>query len=157
MRQTLVVITLVSVILLTCTRPVSAKREFLEKFQIVFGLSDKTLGKCVLCHNVSEKDKPGKGNLGVYGKELQQVLSQNESLKANPELLAVMIFKRDSDGDGVSNQEEFALATFPGDPKSLPSKEALDAYRKKVAQVEAKRGGTGAAAGPAKKEPAKKK
>jgi len=118
-------------------RTAFAKREYLEKFQTVFGLTENVTGRCVFCHTIKGSEKAGKGNLGPYGKDVQHALNQNEQLKANVELVAVLLFKKDSDGDGITNMEEFALSTFPGDPKSMPAKEALDAYRKKVAALDA--------------------
>ena len=37
---------------------------------------------------------------------------------------------KDTDGDGATNWEELLLATFPGDAKSVPTKEALEKFRK---------------------------
>ena len=137
-------------------RPANAKRDFLERYQAYFGL--KETGKCIFCHNVTEKEKPGKGNLGLYGKDVQALMNSKEEYRINVQFAAVALFDKDSDGDGATNMEEMALNTYPGDPKSTPTKEALDAYRKKVAEQKAaraaKEGGTAAAD---KKQPPKKK
>ena len=139
------------------THPANAKRDFLERYQAYFGL--KETGKCIFCHNVKESEKPGKGNLGLYGKDVQTLIHAKDEYRINIQFAAVALFDKDSDGDGATNMEEMALDTYPGDPKSTPTKEALDAYRKKVAEQKAARA---AKDGPAtadngKKQPAKKK
>lgn len=154
----LLALALACVAVVVFTGSANAKRDFLERYQAYFGL--KETGKCIFCHNVQEKDKPGKGNLGLYGKDVQALMNQKEEYRINVQFAAVALFDKDSDGDGATNMEEMALNTYPGDPKSVPPKEALDAYRKKVAEQKAaraaKEGGT-AAADPSKKQPAKKK
>lgn len=120
-------------------RPASAKREYLEKVAGVFGLKDNLTGKCVLCHNVKEGEKPGKGNLGIFGKEIKGVFDSNDQLRINPELAVVKVFEKDSDGDGALNREELALGTFPGDKTSVPDKVKLEKYRKDVIEAAKKR------------------
>jgi hypothetical protein len=137
--------------------PAGAKRDYLERYQAYFGL--KETGKCVFCHDVkSDKDKAGKGNLGLYGKEVQKLMGQNEEYKINVQFAAVALFEKDADGDGVTNMEEMALNTYPGNAQSVPQKAQLDEYRKRVAQQKAAKAaqeGKTAATG-TKKPPAKK-
>jgi len=120
-------------------RPASAKREYLEKVAGVFGLKDNLTGKCLLCHAVQEKDKPGKGNLGMFGKDIKGAFDSNDQLRIQPELAVVKNFEKDSDGDGALNREELALGTFPGDKTSIPDKVKLDKYRKDVLEAAKKR------------------
>ncbi|HYG74429.1 MAG TPA: hypothetical protein VEK08_05430 [Planctomycetota bacterium] len=136
---------LACLLLFVSASPALAKRDYLEKLQGVFGLTEHGIGRCALCHNVKPNEKAGKGNLGLYGKDIQQVMNTNEQIKFNVDLIAVSLFKKDSDGDGVTNMEEFALGSFPGDPKSVPAKDALEAYRKRVAALEAQKQKEGAA------------
>ena len=121
-----------------CAGPAGAKRDYLERYQAYFGL--KETGKCVFCHDVkSDKDKAGKGNLGLYGKEVQKLMQQKEEYKINVQFAAVALFEKDSDNDGITNMEEMALNSYPGNPQSVPKKAELDAYRKRVAEQKAAR------------------
>ena len=141
--------------------PAGAKRDFLERYQAYFGL--KETGKCIFCHNVKENEKPKKENLGLYGKDVQDMMKSKDEYRINVQFAAVALFDKDSDSDGATNMEEMALNTYPGDPKSTPTKDALDAYRKRVAEQKAARAakeGAGAGSQPPpdkSKQPPKKK
>ena len=120
-------------------RPASAKRDYLDRVMGFFGLNAQTTGKCVFCHAVNEKEKPGKGNLGLYGKEIKAAFESNDQLRIQPELAVAKSFEKDTDGDGILNREEIALGSFPGDKASVPPKEKLDQYRKGYAEAMRKR------------------
>jgi hypothetical protein len=123
------------IVTIVSPRPASAKREYLERVLLYFRLNEQTTGKCVLCHNVKEKEKPGEKNLGLFGREIHAAFESNKDLRINPELAVAKVFEKDSDGDTVLNREELALGSFPGDPKSVPDRAKLLEYRKNYAEA----------------------
>jgi len=122
-----------------------AQKPFLTRLVKVYSLEKEKNGTCKLCHQY-EKEKnesPEKDNINAIGKELsatvemKPVLKKGDEHKFTPEELNAVeaawkaIAAKDTDGDGATNAEELALGTYPGDPKSTPTKEALEAARKK--------------------------
>ena len=122
--------------------PGLAQKPFLGRLIKTYNLS-KENGKCNLCHNVDQtkEEEPEADNLGVFGSQLQELpgmvslLEKGDDYKFSVEELNKLevavksIESKDADGDGVTNLEELELGTLPGDPKSMPAKEALAAYR----------------------------
>lgn len=98
------------------------------------------LNNCATCHLPSAKKNPETlaefphnpfGNrLRVLGEELA-AQGKPASLGARLDLAA----KEDSDGDGVSNQDEILLGHNPGDAKDTPSSEALKSLATLSAEV----------------------
>jgi hypothetical protein len=125
------------------TAPSVAQKPFLERLRKVYSLEKEKNGSCKMCH-VYDKDKgesPEKDNLGSFGKALQAapdmkpLLKLGDEHKFTPEELdkvvaaAKTLENVDTDTDGATNLEEFALGTMPGDAKSVPAKADLDKYR----------------------------
>ena len=65
---------------------------------------------CALCH-VSPR---GGGKRNAFGNDYAEI-----ALKAGDKY-APALGEKDSDGDGFSNDQEFAAGTHPGDPASKP-------------------------------------
>ena len=134
---------MVLVALAWLTGPALAQKQFKEFVQARFSLS-AAQGKCTFCHG--DKKGPSKTNLNDFGKALQShpdmapLLNKKAGYEYSPEELAILaktiekLGEKDSDGDGVSNAEEIALGTMPGDPKSTPTPAEVEAYRKKKAE-----------------------
>jgi len=103
---------------------------------------DATTGKCILCHQLKEKEEPSAKNLNTYGKDLsaqevmKPILGKDEKYNFSNDELAIVvkaaeaINDKDSDGDGATNKEELDLGSFPGDAASKPDGKKLDDYRK---------------------------
>ncbi len=76
-----------------------------------------TLPSCTLCHQ-------GPPDLNLYGAEVFAALAQDDAYDFDnfeSRIFAAVgsVGANDSDGDGVSNLEELALGTFPGDAASV--------------------------------------
>jgi hypothetical protein len=106
--------------------PARAKPAFLNHLRQTYGLGDAA--KCTICHDVKRGEKPGKKNLGAFGKDYQSALQKRG--KDNLNAVLKDIADMDSDGDGATNIEEIRLGTLPGDSSSVPAKEMLEKYRK---------------------------
>lgn len=131
---------LVGLALASIAEPVLAQKQFKELVQTHFKLS-AAQSKCTFCHG--DKKGPNKDNLNDFGKAIQAdpdmkpLLNKKVGYVYSQEELAILakviekLGDKDSDGDGVSNAEEIALGTMPGDAKSTPSKADVDEYRKK--------------------------
>lgn len=93
--------------------PASANMPYFQAYKKAYPKASKPA--CTVCHLSA---MGAKTNLNAYGKALQET-------KAKPEGAT---FKRieaaDADKDGVSNGDEIAAGTAPGDPKSVPAKGA---------------------------------
>lgn len=121
--------------------PALAQKPFLDKARKMYELDAKN-GKCDLCHEIKPKEEPGRKNLNPYGKAIQSdpdmkpLLGKDEKYPFSAdeikilEKVLVKLEPADSDGDGVTNREELALGSNPGDAKSMPDKKALAKYRK---------------------------
>ena len=122
--------------------PSLAQKPFLERLKKAYTLP-KDNGNCKLCHDYDKEknESPELDNLGAYGKAIQAsddfkpLRKKGDEHKFTPEeteliaKAAKALEDKDTDGDGATNIEELALATFPGNAKSTPTKEALDKYR----------------------------
>ena len=129
------VLAVVSAFVLVPT-PADAKKPYMAVMRKHFQLTPET-GKCVICH-LAGKD-PDEDTLNSYGKEMKASPLMAELLKTkqpSPAQLesvakaADSLADKDSDGDGVTNGEEIALNSLPGDEKSKPDAKALEKYRK---------------------------
>ncbi|MCY3020035.1 MAG: hypothetical protein NTW87_13540 [Planctomycetota bacterium] len=123
--------------------PILAVKPYAARMRAVYGLEKEKTGNCHLCHKYDKsKNEEAEGNnLGVFGKalksapEFKPLLGKDEDHKFTEAELAKFdaavkaLLDKDSDADGATNGEELALGTFPGDPASTPSKEALEKYR----------------------------
>jgi hypothetical protein len=67
---------------------------------------------CATCHT----SRMGGGRRNPFGKDYQKI-----ALKAGDKY-TVELGAIDSDGDGFTNDQEFAAGTHPGDPDSKPGK-----------------------------------
>ena len=133
---------LVTAALYWITSPALAQKPFKEFVQTHFSLS-AAQSKCTFCHG--DKKGPSKENLNDFGKAIQAdpdmkpLLNKKVGYEYSAEELAILgkviekLGPKDSDGDGVSNAEEIALGTMPGDTKSTPAPADVEAYRKKHA------------------------
>ncbi len=122
--------------------PALAQKPFKEFVQTHFSLS-AAQNKCTFCHG--EKKGPSKENLNDFGKAIQAdpdmkpLLNKKVGYEYSAQELAILgkviekLGPKDSDGDGVTNAEEIALGTMPGDTKSTPAPVDVEAYRKKHA------------------------
>ncbi|HYG77977.1 MAG TPA: thrombospondin type 3 repeat-containing protein [Planctomycetota bacterium] len=120
-----------------------AQKPFLTRLVKVYTLEKEKNGTCKLCHEYdkAKNESPEKENINAIGKELAKsaefkpVMGKGDEHKFTPEELNAVeaawkvIAAKDTDGDGASNDEELALGTYPGDPKSTPAKDALDKHR----------------------------
>lgn len=110
--------------------PVFAKPKFLEHLRQYYGLGEST--KCTTCHEVKRSEKPGKKNLGAFGKDYQAAL--NSIGKDNLNAVVKSLEDKDSDGDGATNVEEIRLGSLPGDSNSTPNKDLLEKFRAVMAK-----------------------
>lgn len=136
MKHVLVACVLVAFVAL----PVLAQKKFLEKVRRHYQLGTTT-GKCILCHELKEKEEPKRKNLNVYGKEIQlhekmkPLLGKDDDYKFSDDDLATLlkvvqaVEEKDSDCDGATNKEELELGTFPGNKDSKPDAAKLEKYR----------------------------
>lgn len=91
--------------------PADAKPKFLSEFAQAYpNAAGSVLDSCVLCH--TDPANPGENNLNAYGRDWE-----NGDI-GDKEYLAPALVNRDSDGDGVSNGNEIAQLSLPGDPSS---------------------------------------
>lgn len=67
---------------------------------------------CTLCHQVPPVLNP-------YGQNLQKIIEGQDFVSSLPEAL-LEIQKKDSDQDSISNGNEIAAGSAPGDPQSTP-------------------------------------
>jgi hypothetical protein len=123
--------------------PALAMTQFLDRARRIYSLGKET-GKCELCHKIdaSKNEEASDGNINVYGEALKfndgmpKLHGMREYEKPTEEELRILdaafkaIDDKDTDGDGATNKEELMLATFPADPASVPTKEALEKFRK---------------------------
>ena len=122
-RSSVSVVALGMLVLFAWSEPTSAKASYLRQLKASYSLPEAA--NCTYCHNVTKNQKPGKGNLNAYGKDVQAEL-KNGGIA--PAILAVE--GKDSDGDGATNVEEIKLGTMPGDKSSTPDAKALADLRK---------------------------
>ncbi|HYG74470.1 MAG TPA: thrombospondin type 3 repeat-containing protein [Planctomycetota bacterium] len=120
-----------------------AQKPFLTRLVKVYALEKEKNGNCKICHDydTASNEVAEKGNINAIGKELAKldefkpVIGKGHEHKFTPqELNAVeaawkVIAAKDTDGDGATNDEELALGTYPANPGSTPSKDALEKYR----------------------------
>ncbi len=89
----------------------NAKEKFLSEFAQAYPqAAGSALDSCLLCH--TNPSSPGEGNLNGYGRDWE------DGDLGDKEYLAPALVNRDSDGDGVTNGNEIAQLSFPGDPSS---------------------------------------
>ncbi len=124
--------------------PAFAHRAFLLRLRNKQKVT-KENGKCILCHdfNTEKTQSDAENLLGKFGKtlrdtpDLKSLLGKAEDYKfSEKELLQFdaalkSVEDKDDDEDGATNKEELALGTLPGDPRSMPTSEALAEFRKK--------------------------
>ncbi len=135
MRSTIAGVVLGILVAAVLAAPAFAKPKFLEHLRQYYGLGEAT--KCTTCHDVKRGEKPGKKNLGAFGKDYQAAL--NSIGKDNLNAVVKSLEDKDSDGDGVTNVEEIRLGSLPGDPGSMPAKELVEKYRAAVAKAAVKK------------------
>jgi hypothetical protein len=123
--------------------PALAVPQILERGRQLYSLGKET-GKCDLCHNLdaAKNEEPSEDNINVYAKDLKNGegmkklhgIGEEDKLTEEQSAILNKAFKaiddKDSDGDGATNREELMLAANPGDPKSVPAKDALEKFRK---------------------------
>jgi hypothetical protein len=126
MRRTLLLLAFPLTAVFVLSAPASAKPRFLEHLKSNYGLGANV--KCDYCHEVTGKEKPGKKNLGAFGKDYQKAMGTLG--KDNLDAIVKSLEPMDSDGDGATNLEELRLGTKPGDGSSTPKPELLEKFRK---------------------------
>ena len=121
--------------------PSLAQKKFLDRIRKHYQLDAKN-GKCTLCHDIKPREEASRKNLNKFGTAIQNhpdmkpLLGKDDEYKFTDkeldifEKVVVALENEDSDGDGATNGEELNLVTYPGDPKSVPDKAALEKYRK---------------------------
>jgi hypothetical protein len=141
-HRTLCSILLAVPCLLLAMQPAFARESFLKHMRRLYAL-DRSLGKCALCHTTTKPDEePDKTNLNDFGhdiandpriKPLLEIDEDETPLTAAQIMVLGAVLKDigrdDSDRDGALNAEELALGTWPHDPKSTPSADALAKLR----------------------------
>ena len=117
------------VVVAVLSRPIFAQKVFLDEFKKVYPNADAKLAKCTTCHTptAEDKNKPGKGNLNLYGKEIQgsaeakpamgkegkPVKYTADDLKAVAAAIKA-VGSKDSNGNGKSNDDDIKAGVNPG-------------------------------------------
>ena len=100
------------------------------------------LANCITCHLPQKPDliPTSLANYphNPFGKRLMVVASElaKGGKKSDITTRLQFIAKEDSDGDGVSNEDEILLGHNPGDPKDTPSAEELRTLPKRRAEFQ---------------------
>lgn len=112
---------ILSLILIVSSFSVNASTNFLPTLMTVYPqVAGTVMGDCMTCHTIDKWQR------NAYGQDLQAYLRANyDGGEQDPqrrvysmEFIASgldAIADKDSDGDGVSNWDEFQNLTFPGD------------------------------------------
>lgn len=130
-------------IVVVLAQPSAALKPFAERMRKSFALEKDKTGNCHLCHKYdkSKKEEPEGDNLDAFGQQLRKcaeykpIAGKDEDHEFSDEDMAKFdaaikaIWDKDADADGATNGEELALGSFPGDPASIPAKDALDKFR----------------------------
>lgn len=121
------------VIVVLIGQPIFAQKAFLKRLKEMYPDLDKKFANCHICHTYSQekKETAEKGNLNLFGKDLQA----NDKSKAytnkkdgdehkftDEEIAAIdaslrEILKKDSNGNGKSNEEDIKASVNPGEKK----------------------------------------
>lgn len=112
---------ILSLLIIVSSFSTSASTNFLPTLMVAYPqVAGTEMGDCMTCHTIDKWQR------NAYGKDLQAYLRANyEGGEQDPqrrvysmEFIASgleAIEELDSDGDGVSNGDEFINLTFPGD------------------------------------------
>ena len=117
-------------IVILAGQPIFAQKAFLKKLKEIYPDMKKEFANCSLCHtmNKEKKEHASKKNLNLYGKDLQAAPEAKIALDqkdegdhkfTDEELTAIeaaikAIAKKDSNGNGKSNEEDIKAGVNPG-------------------------------------------
>lgn len=121
------------VMVLLVSQPILAQKQFLKRLKEMFPDLDKKFANCHICHTYSQekKETAEKENLNLFGKDLQAAdknkmytsKKDGDEHKFTEEEIAAIdaalkeVLKKDSNGNGKSNEEDIKASVNPGEKK----------------------------------------